>query len=221
MHKPRILISAYREIGKNESYMRAIEAAGGEPVCRCAPGADLAYDGLLLCGGDGPDAVQDGAALSLARAYIEYGKPVLGICRGAQLLNVALGGSLWQRLGHAGEGITHPVRARENSLLWDLYDADFTVNSCHLHALRLPGCGVLPTAWAQDGTVEGFEHERLPLLGVQWQPEGILHGEGGCAPGLPLFRYFLCLCQEGGAELHAPVQRDPDVRFACGVIDDE
>ena len=61
-----------------------------------------------------------------------------------------------------------------------------------LLTLTACGCGVVPTAWAQDGTVEGFEHERLPLFGVQWHPERILHGEDGCAPGLPLFRYFLC-----------------------------
>ncbi|MBQ8351884.1 MAG: gamma-glutamyl-gamma-aminobutyrate hydrolase family protein [Clostridia bacterium] len=242
MKKPRILMTAYKEQEKNLPYIRAVEEAGGEAVCLYAPPVDLSFDGLLLCGGEDvapalygeevhgtekTDPERDEAELALARAYVEYGKPVFGICRGAQLLNVALGGSLWQHLRttadhRAPEGeLMHAVRAEAGSLLWDLYDSNFLVNSYHHQALRLPGCGVVPTAWAQDGTVEGFEHERLPLLGVQWHPERILHGEGGSAPGLPLFRYFLCLCGEAGSDLHAPVQRDPDVRFACGILDEE
>jgi putative glutamine amidotransferase len=242
MYKPRILIAAYADEHKNEVYIRAVREAGGEPVCRYAPAVDISFDGLLLCGGEDispvhygeqpgqagqPDEARDTAELALARAYIEYGKPVFGICRGAQLLNVALGGSLWQHIRYAeahavtGGDLAHPVQAEESSLLWDLYDRDFRVNSSHHQAVRLPGCGINPTAWAADGTIEGFEHERLPLFGVQWHPERILHGEGGCAPGLPLFRYFLCLCTEAGNDLHAPVQRDPDVRFACGILDEE
>lgn len=242
MSKPRILIAVCADEKNHQNYIRAIEEAGGEPICRYAPALDISFDGLLLGGGEDvsplhygeqpgqsypPDTVRDAAELALARAYIEYGKPVLGICRGAQLLNVALGGSLWQHIRHADAHVAttgdllHPVQAEENSLLWDLYDRDFQVNSNHHQAVRLPGCGVMPTAFASDGTVEGFEHERLPLLGVQWHPERILHGEGGCAPGLPLFRYFLCLCSEAGNDLHAPIQRDPDVRFACGILDEE
>ena len=242
MKKPRILVSAYADRVKNQNYIRAIEAAGGEAVCRYAPAVDIGFDGLLLCGGgdvaplyygeepcgaQAPDIVRDEAELALTRAYIEYGKPVFGICRGAQVINVALGGSLWQHIRHAtshteeDRDLTHAVQTQENSLLWDLYDRAFQVNSRHHQALRLPGCGVVPTAWAQDGTIEGFEHERLPVFGVQWHPERILNGENGCAPGLPLLRYFLCLCQEAGEYLHPPVHQDPDVRFACGIIEEE
>ena len=241
MKKPRILVAAYADNAKNEPYIRAVEEAGGEAICLYAPPVDLSYDGLLLCGGEDvapshygeeshgaelSDQVRDEAELALARAYIAYGKPIFGICRGAQVLNVALGGTLWQSLHTVAQHralvgiLSHTVRAQENSLLWDLYDSDFTVNSRHHQALRLPGCGVVPTAWARDGVIEGFEHERLPLFGVQWHPECSLQGEDGCVPGLPLFRYFLCLCREQGSDLHAPVQRDPDVRFACGMIED-
>ena len=241
MKKPRILVAAYADNAKNEPYIQAVEEAGGEAICLYAPPVDLSYDGLLLCGGEDvapshygeeshgaelSDQVRDEAELALARAYIAYGKPIFGICRGAQVLNVALGGTLWQSLHTVAQHrapvgiLSHTVRAQENSLLWDLYDSDFTVNSRHHQALRLPGCGVVPTAWARDGVIEGFEHERLPLFGVQWHPECSLQGEDGCVPGLPLFRYFLCLCREQGSDLHALVQRDPDVRFACGMIED-
>ncbi len=242
MERPRILVSAYLKEEDNRFYCAAILAAGGQPVPLYAPQPDLSYDGLLLCGGGDidpaaygeaghgaqpPDPVRDAAELALCRAYIGYGKPIFGICRGAQVLNVALGGSLWQHLRtsftHSADGIylTHPVHARQGSLLWDLYDCHFTVNSRHHQAVRLPGCGILPTVWAEDGVIEGFEHERLPLFAVQWHPERHLQGEGGCAPGLPLFRYFLCLCRERGLDLRPPVQRDPDVRFACGILDEE
>lgn len=226
MQKPRILLSLGHEPVQAQAYQEALAAAGGEPVLRL-PGAapDLSYHGLLL-GGEETSAPWEEDELALARTYIDYGRPILGIGRGAALLNAALGGSLWQCPGtaehYAGAGETlHPVRAETNSLLWDLYDSAFTVNSRHRLAIRKPGCGILPTAWAPDGAIEGFEHERRPLLGVQWHPERCLAGEGGCAPGLPLLRYFLCLTLEGGADLHPPVGRDPDVRFACALIDQE
>ena len=77
------------------------------------------------------------------------------------------------------------------------------------------------TAYAPDGVVEGFEHISLPVFGVQWHPERILNGEGGTAPGLPLFRYFICLCLEKNGYLHPTAGQSPDVRFACGVIGTE
>ena len=111
MKKPRILVAAYADNAKNEPYIQAVEEAGGEAICLYAPPVDLSYDGLLLCSGEEvapsdygeeshgaelSDQVRDEAELALARAYIAYGKPILGICRGAQVLNVALGGTLWQ-----------------------------------------------------------------------------------------------------------------------------
>ena len=240
-NKPRILVSGYPDVSLNAPYEKAVEAAGGIPVAAYAPTLDPQYDGLLLCGGadvspslygetptgaEEPDPARDAAELALLKTYLSYGKPVFGICRGAQLLNVALGGTLIQHVAAhrapvRGEPCFHPVHAVEGNLLFDLYDRDFTVNTYHHQALLSMGNGLTVTARAQDGIIEGFEHTRLPVFGVQWHPERILDGEEGSAPGLPLFRYFLCLCREGNGYLYPPIQKNPDVRFACGIIGDE
>ncbi len=242
METPRILLATGKDEVTNRYYRDAVIAADGEPFLQYGPALDLSYDGLLLCGGvdiephhygqasngaETPDPIRDETELALACAYIAYGKPIFGICRGAQLLNVALGGTLWQNLPTAaahrvGTGYeTHAVRAEEGSLLWDLYDRDFIINTRHHQGMHQPGGGVRFTAYAPDGVVEGFEHVSLPLFGVQWHPERILDGEGGAVPGLPLFRYFICLCHEKSGFLHPAVQQSPDVRFACGMIGNE
>lgn len=231
MQEPRILVSACAEEGENIPYLTALIQAGGLPIARYAPALDLSFDGLLLFGGGKEDAA-DGrkdsrrivAEESLVRAYAEYGKPIFGIGYGACSINTALGGSLWQPLcaaGQAGDASHRQVRAAEGSLVWDLYDQCFFVNDVPPLAVRRAGCGITPTVWALDGAIMGFEHERLPIMGVQWHPERILQGEGGCAPGLPLFRYFICLCREGGGMLHEAMPYSPDVRFACGFMDRE
>ncbi len=239
--KPRILVSGYPNASLTAPYAKAVEAAGGIAVAGYAPTPDPQYDGLILCGGadisptlygqepsgaEETDPTRDEAEAQLLKTYLSYGKPVFGICRGAQLINAALGGALLQNIaGHRapvrGAPAFHPVRAVEGSVLFDLYDRDFTVNTYHHQAILSLGNGLVATARAQDGVIEGFEHTRLPILGVQWHPERILNGEEGSAPGLPLFRYFLCLCQEGEGYLYPPVQKNPDVRFACGIIGEE
>ena len=112
---PRILISAATaKPDAAVNYETAIRAAGGDFVTRCCPEVDLSFDGLLLTGGGDVaparygqedhgcvlvDLERDRAELALIRAYLNAGKPILGICRGLQALNVALGGTLVQDLG--------------------------------------------------------------------------------------------------------------------------
>ncbi|MBQ8859381.1 MAG: gamma-glutamyl-gamma-aminobutyrate hydrolase family protein [Clostridia bacterium] len=239
--KPRILLSCGKDATANVPYAAAVEAAGGVPVLAHAPEADPYYDGLLLCGGvdiapalygretagtEQTDPARDAAELALVATYLAYKKPIFGICRGVQMLNVALGGTLLQNIvGHRapvrGEPCFHPARAVEGSILYDLYDRDFQINTYHHQALLSLGNGLIATAHSPDGVIEGVEHTSLPVFGVQWHPERILNGEGGSAPGLPLFRYFLCLCQEGEGYLFPQIQKNPDVRFACGIIGEE
>lgn len=225
MEEPRILVSACAAEGENALCLAALIQAGGIPVARYAPAVDLSFDGLLLCGGGGQQADHGRTAAeeTLVRAYAEYGKPIFGIGCGACSINTAMGGSLWQPPALPGQPDAPycTVRAAEGSLLWDLYDSRFTVDLVSPLAVRRAGCGITPTAWGTNGAILGFEHERLPILGVHWHPERILQGEGGCATGLPLFRYFICLCREEGAVLHEPLSYSPDVRFACGLIDGE
>lgn len=149
------------------------------------------FDGLLLSGGGDldaslfgqvrhpkagdPDPARDRAELALVRAFCALKKPVLGICRGIQVLNVAFGGDLIQHLdGH--DGAPHLVRAKPDSRLRALCGAEFSANSFHHQAVGRVGSGLRITARAADGTVEAIEHEALPVYGVQWHPERMVSG---------------------------------------------
>lgn len=193
--KPRILISG--SSGSRINYERAVAAAGGEPYSFYCPPAASEYDALLLCGGDdvdpahfgqenrgseGIDRARDAAELALAELYLSAGKPVLGICRGHQLLNIALGGTLIQdlspelqlfhtRFPGAEEDKIHPVRTAEDSLLHRFYGAVCAVNSSHHQVVDQLGHGLWVTARSEAGIVEAMEHRDLPVLCVQFHPE--------------------------------------------------
>jgi putative glutamine amidotransferase len=158
------------------------------------------FDGLLIIGGGDLDpetygqqreqdvygvlARRDGFELPLARAAIARSMPVLAICRGHQVLNVALGGTLEQHIalgpvphgvpGVAGGSCAHTVRLQEGSTLATALGAmTATVSSQHHQAIDKLGTELEAVAWAEDGLVEGIELA-LPdqwVLGVQWHPE--------------------------------------------------
>ena len=129
--------------GRMDNYIRAVERAGGAPVPGYAPEPDSHCLGLVLCGGGDldpawfgqkdrgshpPDSRRDAAELALVRTWLSWGRPILGICRGMQVINVALGGNLFQDLGaeraalHQGEeDVFHPVRTAPGSLLEGLF----------------------------------------------------------------------------------------------------
>lgn len=215
---PRIQISG--AAGYMARYHDAIQAAGGIPVDGYAPAPDPSCDGLLLCGGDDiaphffgqenqgsdpPDLVRDEAELALFRAYYQARKPIFGICRGIQLINVALGGTLIQDLpahikpfhGGGARSRIHPIRAEEGSLLASLYGPIFPVNSIHHQAVDRLGEGLRATAWAESGFVEAFEHESRPILGVQFHPERMAFAlrRPDTVDAEPLFLHFVQMCR--------------------------
>ncbi len=109
---------------------------------------------------------------------------MLALCRGIQVLNVLLGGTLWQdlpsqrpggvahRQSDAWHATAHEVRVEPDSRLARIVDAAaFQVNSFHHQAIRDLGSGLRPTAWAPDGVVEAVEGEAGWVMGVQWHPE--------------------------------------------------
>lgn len=125
---------------------------------------------------------RDAWELTLASAAMAAGLPVLGICRGMQLLNVYFGGTLWQDLSARGSQILHSQTAAADTAwhgvtvsggLADIFGrAGFTVNSLHHQGVRSLGEGVVPCAWAADGLVEAIAARDWPfVLGVQWHPE--------------------------------------------------
>lgn len=138
------------------------------------------------------DPERDASEIALVHEATRRGMPVLGVCRGAQLLNVAFGGTLVQELqppgGHARNGRAttgdpadppgHTVRIAEGSKVAELFGDDpLHVNSFHHQAVATLGNGLVATAWSEpDGVVEGIEHGGIPLVvGIQWHPERLTH----------------------------------------------
>jgi putative glutamine amidotransferase len=127
----------------------------------------------------------DAAQLALVRAAIDRRTPLLGICRGLQIVNVALGGTLVQDLGeecgHVVRGVpipqvltTHPVLVQPGTRVDDLLgSAVVDARSAHHQAVDVLGADLIVTARSADGHVEAIEHRDAPLLAVQWHPEDV------------------------------------------------
>jgi gamma-glutamyl-gamma-aminobutyrate hydrolase PuuD len=154
----------------------AIVFSGGADVAPSTYGADPHP------ATDMPQERRDAGELALLAAALERDLPTLAICRGFQLLNVARGGDLVQHLpeavGHEdhrqipGTFSEHPVEVREGSKLASIVGGAPTVTSHHHQSVAGLGAGLVETAWAADGTIEGVEDpSRRFAVGVQWHPE--------------------------------------------------
>ncbi|WP_044380319.1 gamma-glutamyl-gamma-aminobutyrate hydrolase family protein [Streptomyces cyaneogriseus] len=179
-------------------YPRLVQRAGGLAVMlppdapEHAAAAVARLDGLVIAGGPDvepsrygaepgprtgpPDRARDTWELALIEAALARGVPLLGICRGLQLLNVALGGTLVQHLdGHAGgPGVfgSHPVRPVPGTRYAAVVPEETSVPAYHHQAVDRLGAGLVASAHAADGTVEAVEIPSGPwVLGVQWHPE--------------------------------------------------
>ena len=199
----------------NSAYLDAVQRAGGVPIV-LPPQLDAAardvllasIDALLLTGGGDMDPARFGEAphptlydvapardsleLDAVRVALARGVPVLAICRGMQVLNVALGGTLHQDVGtepgtqlqhsQQKDGVprdepTHKVRIEPDSRLARVMGTDAVeVNSMHHQAVKALGEGLCAVAWASDQIVEGVEHTDPTrfVLGVQWHPEELV-----------------------------------------------
>ena len=186
----KILLAAKSKI---ENYSEAVRACGCTPVTEFVPEEMDDYAGLLLCGGNdiNPayygeeiagsvdiDYQRDEAEFDIAKRFVQAGKPIMGICRGYQLLNVLFGGSLEQHIETAhrhssgtAEDLVHSVTANQGSIAAKLYGEHFMVNSYHHQAVKKLGNGLHITMVSEEGIIEGFEHEKFPVFGVQWHPE--------------------------------------------------
>lgn len=164
--------------GAPAAYAAAIIACGGRPVVLPPGGGpdllDL-LDAVVLTGGDdlGADPARDADELALARAALAAGVPVLGVCRGLQVLAVSFGGMLRGDLDHVHPSTGHVVTTQPGSVARALIGASATTSALHQQAVAEPGPHWLPTAWADDGVIEAIEPVAagVPALGVQWHPE--------------------------------------------------
>ncbi len=229
MNKPIIGIGSdiHSPAGKREraftylTYVEAVRRAGAIPVL-IPPQPENAgqlmreLDGFLLAGGDDCDPAVYGEArhatvepmdarrqandLALAEAARKHGVPMLGICLGLQVMNVAAGGTLIQdidtqhdtEIRHASipeDRARHDVIIEQGTQLASVLPAaELNVNSSHHQAIRKVGQGLRVTALAPDGIVEGLEDPRHPFyLGVQWHPEDMAGEESASA----LFAAFI------------------------------
>jgi putative glutamine amidotransferase len=161
------------------SYVDAVAAAGGRPVI-LPPGHAVelldTLDAVVLAGGDdiGADPARDEAEIALVQAARERQLPLLGVCRGLQLLAVADGGSLVADLGpdlpHVKPDVGHPVEVAAGSVIGSLLGSGSVVSSLHHQGIATLGAEWRATAWTEDGLVEGAEWGDR-TVGVQWHPE--------------------------------------------------
>ena len=174
---PRIYLYGTAERYKN--YLRAVTAAGGE-----------LWD---------VEPERDQEELALLAMFAAIKRPVLGICRGLQTINVFFGGTLLQDIqGHsAAEGIDRFHRVyTAPSFLRELYGEEGIVNSAHHQAIERLGADLEAIQWAPDGTVEALIHRNLPIWAVQWHPERLRGrwARAGAADGGRIFQAFLAAC---------------------------
>jgi len=188
----------------NLHYIRKVEQAGGLPLIipflEDTAGVLSVVDGLVLSGGDDIDAHRfgedplpqqrlvdprrDRLDIILAKEALEKGIPLLAICRGLQVINVAAGGSLYQDLVRAGFknlqheqqaprwATGHRVQVMASSLLHSLVKREqLMVNSFHHQGINCLGAGLRAVAYSPDGLVEAVEGLSGFTLGVQWHPE--------------------------------------------------
>ena len=194
------------------NYTIAMMMLGAQPVTVWDEWNVEDFDGLLLPGGVDVhpgrygqenvacgtiDEALDAIQFEIADAFIKAGKPVLGICRGHQLLNVYFGGTLIQDLENAdhhkwtpeGDRV-HDTTADEGSFIAGIYGTAFPVNSAHHQGLKA-------VQYSDDGVVEAMYHETLPVISVQWHPERMCfdHQREDTVNGSLVLSYFLDMCR--------------------------
>lgn len=243
MQRPHILVPLpsssdpdHKKFAVRHSYMNAISQAGGEPLCIVRPDTEellsllKGADGILLVGGcdidpeyyreknagqsQEIDHQRDRVELSLVAHAREQGIPLLGICRGMQIINVAFGGSLYQDIATLMPGaekhylckdekgndmprnyLAHGVTITEGSLLSTVTErTTLEVNSLHHQGVHRLGSELRASAHAPDGLVEAIElsspTDHPFLLGVEWHPEELKD-----EPSQQIFAAFIAAAQ--------------------------
>lgn len=177
-----------------QNYAAAIYAAGGLPICSVDSADAALCRGLLLPGGGDIGEKLDGKEEKLIQSFVESGRPILGICRGMQALNVYFGGTLYSDVvGHQQPqgDLLHNTQAQ--GLAAELLGACPVVNGNHHQAICVVGKGLRVVQVAEDGVAEAVQHDSLPIFGVQWHPERQSYGwrRADAADAAPIFRFFL------------------------------
>ena len=212
-----------------QSYLHALEAAGAAPLLIPITHQESTLralyermDGLRLAGGGDIDPIHYGESphpalgkIDILRDWVELtitpwaladGMPILGICRGIQVLNVVCGGSLWQDISaqipeatqhrpppdHPDKQLSHPVHLEPDCLLAAVLNHNLQVNSSHHQAVKEIGSGLRVSARAPDDVIEGLEGTSGNwVVAVQWHPERMLNDDKHM---MSLFKAFVDAC---------------------------
>lgn len=200
--------------GEIANYVRYVEAAGLVPVVTLDQGVLSGCSALLLPGGGditpafygernhgcgNVDTELDILQLQAFDLALGQGMPVLGICKGLQVINVGLHGTLVQDLGDSGNqrhryengDKYHKSVIKEASWLYECYGGEAMVNSAHHQAIARLGEGLKAVSRCPfDDCIEAIAHESLPVIGVQWHPERIDPGKSG-TDGRKVLEWFV------------------------------
>ena len=209
-------MSGIKYVAVAQDLSEGVKQAGGLPIVIPIGKPELAkdyvdmVDKLILSGGQhvdprfyGQEKEIDSDDYSLARDQFELAlikealrqkKPIFAVCRGMQLLNVALGGSLHQSIqGHWQEdvsGTSHSLEIRPNSRVSQLFQAGTQINSLHRQSIKDLAPGLVATAHdPRDGTIEAYESQgQQSILGIQWHPEFLAKN---CSHNQKLYDYLV------------------------------
>lgn len=186
-------ISIVGRLSQVENYTRLVTACGATPLVTLNLGEAAACDALLLPGGGDIDPVFFGQKnkgshkadteldliqLQAFSVFLTMQKPILGICKGMQVINVGLGGTILQDLPSSwmhkydGGDQYHTTVIQKNTWLNALYGSEAFINSAHHQALDTVAAGLTVVQYCPlDACPEGIAHKHLPIFGVQWHPE--------------------------------------------------
>lgn len=219
----KVGVIASRNAEKTKNYYAAVEAAGAEVVVFDPYSGESdtdrlcdSIDGLLIPGGvdiqpsfyheeniacGELDPVLDEFEMALLTKVLKAQKPVLGVCRGLQLLNVFFGGTLYQDIScancHKRDHETdrvHLTKVVPATFIYDIYKkTEIYVNSAHHQAVRDLAKDLVPAQYSQEGILEAFYHKNKPIYAVQWHPERMClkNARTDTENGLELFKFFV------------------------------
>lgn len=163
------------DIGEAESATHLLLPGGGDIT--------PAFFGQLNCGSRNIDTELDILQIQAFSSFMAQKKPILGICKGLQLINIQLGGTIAQHIDTAathmweGQDKQHYVYhsgVNRTDFFYQLYGTSATVNSAHHQAIDRLGRSLAPVCRAGDNVIEGIMHTSLPVIAVQWHPERMM-----------------------------------------------